>query len=60
VGQTPDTPAEIEAIEAEQQQLFGPDVAEVERFHPRWDAEEGRILRYDEVEQPPLPLHFSD
>lgn len=60
MGETPDYATEAEAVTAEQQQLFGPEVAAVERHHPRWSEEERRILRYDEVEQLPLPLDFSD
>jgi hypothetical protein len=49
-----------EAVEAEQEQQFGPEVARYERFHPRWDPGERRILGYDEVVQPTLPLDFDD
>jgi len=45
-----------EAVEAERQQLFGPDVAAIEEFHPRWDPVEKRIQPYSAVEQPSIPL----
>ena len=41
------------AMRAEEEQRFGPDVAEFEEFHPRWDPVEKRIQPYDAVEQPP-------